>query len=64
MTGAWFLAYVQQVLAPTLKGNDVVNLNNLTAHKISAVRLALEAKGPAGCLGRRQALALDQGACA
>ena len=25
MTGAWFLAYVQQVLSPTLKLGDVVN---------------------------------------
>ena len=45
MTGAWFLAYVQQVLAPTLQPGDVVILDNLPAHKISAVREALEATG-------------------
>ena len=45
MTGAWFLAYVQQVLAPTLRKGDVVILDNLPAHKISAVRQAAEATG-------------------
>ena len=45
MTGAWFLAYVQQVLAPTLRKGDVVMLDNLPAHKISAVREAVEATG-------------------
>ena len=45
MTGAWFLAYVQQVLAPTLRKNDVVILDNLPAHKITAVREAVEATG-------------------
>ena len=45
MTGAWFLAYVQQVLSPTLKPGDVVILDNLPAHKITAVREAVEATG-------------------
>ena len=45
MTGAWFLAYVQQVLAPTLQPGDVVILDNLPAHKITAVREAVEATG-------------------
>ena len=45
MTGAWFLAYVQQVLAPTLRRGDVVILDNLPAHKISAVCEAVEATG-------------------
>ena len=45
MTGAWFLAYVQQVLAPTLRKGDVVILDDLPAHKISAVREAVEASG-------------------
>ena len=45
MTGAWFLAYVQQVLSPTLEPGDVVILDNLPAHKISAVREAVEATG-------------------
>ena len=45
MTGEWFLAYVEQVLVPTLRPNDVVILDNLPAHKGSAARLAIEAVG-------------------
>ncbi len=41
----WFLAYVQQVLAPTLRRDDVVILDNLPAHKSAAVRDAVEAVG-------------------
>ena len=37
MTGDWFLAYVQQVLAPKLRPGDVVILENLAAHKGAAV---------------------------
>ncbi len=45
MTGAWFLAYVEQVLAPTLEPGDVVIMDNLPAHKGAAVRRAIEATG-------------------
>jgi len=45
MTGDWFLAYVEQVLAPTLHPGDVVILDNLPAHKGLAVRQAVEATG-------------------
>lgn len=45
MNGVWFLAYVQQVLAPTLKPGDVVIMDNLAAHKSPAVRDAVEAAG-------------------
>lgn len=45
MTGAWFLAYVEQVLVPTLTPGDVVVLDNLPAHKGLAVREAIEAAG-------------------
>jgi len=45
MTGAWFLAYVEQVLVPTLRQGDVVILDNLPAHKGKAVRDAVEAAG-------------------
>ena len=45
MTRAWFLAYVEQVLAPTLKPGDVVILDNLPAHKGEAVREAVAATG-------------------
>jgi transposase len=45
MTGAWFLAYVEQVLVPTLGPGDVVILDNLPAHKIAAARKAIQAVG-------------------
>jgi transposase len=45
MTGEWFLAYARQVLAPTLRPGDVVILDNLPAHKGTAVREAVEATG-------------------
>ena len=45
MTRAWFLAYVRQVLVPTLAPGDVVILDNLPAHKGSAVRDAIEETG-------------------
>lgn len=45
MTAAWFLAYVEQILAPTLSPGDVVIMDNLPAHKGCAVRRAIEATG-------------------
>jgi transposase len=45
ITGARFLAYVEQVLAPTLRPGDVVVLDNLGAHKVKGVRAAIEAAG-------------------
>ena len=45
MTGEWFLAYTEQVLVPTLRPGDVVILDNLPAHKGTAVRGAVEAAG-------------------
>ncbi|TJW46430.1 MAG: hypothetical protein E5X65_36565 [Mesorhizobium sp.] len=45
MTGEWFVAYVEQVLAPTLRPDDVVILDNLPAHKSAAARAAIEATG-------------------
>ena len=45
MTGAWFLGYVEQVLAPTLACGDVVVMDNLPAHKGAAVKEAIEATG-------------------
>ena len=45
MTGAWFLAYVEQVLSPTLAPGDIVIMDNLPAHKGAAVRRAIEATG-------------------
>ena len=45
MTGQAFLAYVEQVLIPTLKPGEIVAMDNLPAHKIAAVRTAIEAAG-------------------
>ena len=38
-------SYAKQVLVPTLRAGDVVILDNLPAHKGSAVRQAVEAAG-------------------
>ena len=45
MNGAAFLAYVEQVLGPTLRPGDVVVMDNLPAHKPVAVREAIERCG-------------------
>ena len=45
MNGPAFLAYVEQMLAPTLKRGDTVIMDNLPAHKIAGVRAAIEATG-------------------
>jgi transposase len=43
--GAVFLAYVREVLCPTLREGDVVVMDNLRAHKVAGVREAIEARG-------------------
>jgi transposase len=40
-----FLAYLEQVLIPTLRPGDVVVMDNLAVHKHPDVRLAIEAVG-------------------
>ena len=45
MNGDAFLAYVQRVLAPTLRPGDVVVMDSLGSHKSAAVRAAIEAAG-------------------
>ena len=45
INGASFLAYVEQVLVPTLKPGDVVVIDNLGSHKGKAVRAAIRAAG-------------------
>ncbi len=45
MTGAWFLAYVEQVLCSTLRAGDLVIMDRLAAHKSAPVRAAIEARG-------------------
>jgi transposase len=45
MDGPAFLAWVAQVLVPTLSPGDIVVMDNLPAHKPAAVRAAIEAAG-------------------
>ncbi len=45
MNAASFLAYVEQVLAPTLRPGDIVVTDNLSSHKGTAIRQALRAAG-------------------
>jgi transposase len=45
MNGNVFLAYVEQVLVPTLSPGDVVVMDNLPAHKAAGVRDAIEKAG-------------------
>jgi transposase len=37
INGERFAAYVEQMLAPTLRSNDVVLLDNLSSHKIAGI---------------------------
>lgn len=45
MNGNVFLAYVEQVLVPTLSVGDIVVMDNLPAHKAAGVRNAIDAAG-------------------
>jgi transposase len=45
MDGKAFLAYVQQVLVPTLRNGDLVVMDNLASHKRAGVRESIEAAG-------------------
>jgi transposase len=45
VNGEFFVAYVEQVLVPVLRPNDTVIMDNLPAHKVAAVRIAIEAVG-------------------
>jgi transposase len=45
INGEAFLAYVEQVLAPTLASGDIVVMDNLGSHKVAGVRQAIEARG-------------------
>ena len=45
MTGKRFLDYVEGCLAPTLKRNEIVMIDNLPAHKAAGVREVIEARG-------------------
>lgn len=45
MNGVAFLAYVEQVLVPELRPDDIVIMDNLPAHKVSGVKEAIEKVG-------------------
>ena len=45
INGASFLAYVEQVLVPTLTPGDIVIIDNLGSHKSKKVRNAIRATG-------------------
>lgn len=45
MNGTMFEAYVEQVLCPTLRRGDIVVMDNLSAHKATGVKAAIEARG-------------------
>jgi len=45
INGQSFLAYVEQILVPTLKPGDIVIIDNLGSHKGKAVRKAIRTAG-------------------
>ena len=45
INGARFRAYIEQMLAPTLRSGDIVILDNLNSHKVAGIREAIEAQG-------------------
>jgi transposase len=45
MNGSAFLAYVEQVLVPTLSKGDIVVMDDLPAHKAAGIRDAIETIG-------------------
>ena len=45
MDGDMFTAYVKTLLCRELKSGDIVIMDNLPAHKVTAAREAIEAKG-------------------
>ena len=59
MKGKRFLDYVEHHLAPTLRRNDTVVMDNLPAHKAAGVREAIEARGAVLRYLRKPALHLS-----
>jgi transposase len=45
INGELFLAYVQQILLPTLQEGDIVVLDNLSSHKVAGVKELIESVG-------------------
>ena len=49
MTGETFKAYVEQCLAPTLRKNDIVFLDNVSVHKVDGIEEAIKQRGATAC---------------
>jgi transposase len=45
MSGISFLAYVEQILAPTLRRGDIVIMNDVSVHWVADVRKAIAERG-------------------
>ena len=45
INGELFLAYVNQILLPTLREGDIVVLDNLSSHKVAGVKEAIASVG-------------------
>ena len=48
MDGPHFLAYVEQMLAPTLTKGDIVFMDNVGTHLVDGVEEAIETRGASG----------------
>ena len=49
MTGETFKAYIEQCLAPTLRKNDIVFLDNVSVHKVDGIEEAIKQRGATAC---------------
>jgi len=45
INGDLFVAYVEQILVPTLQKDDIVVLDNVSSHKVAGVKEAIESAG-------------------
>lgn len=45
MNGETFRAYIEQILAPTLRSGDIVFMDNVPVHKVAGVREAIDERG-------------------
>jgi len=45
INGERFRAYVEQMLAPRLRPDEIVLMDNLSSHKVAGIREAIEAQG-------------------
>jgi transposase len=45
MNGEIFLTYLEQCLVPTLSGDEIVTMDNLSTHKVAGVRETISATG-------------------